>query len=213
MKFEAINKAYTAKVTEWLGKGYWINAGTMSGSQGEYAHVDLTNGKELIRVLMEDRTDHGDDGWDWDEKTVVVVGRVTEKDRVRIGSADRLGNTVWNNHLEELEVEEFFKIGRPHDGVQWYGTKEELKAQKAINKKRWESYNRLSSMTCEKQVLDLTRTAPIVHDFVRRQKGCKNVRLGEINKVTKVIRKSYITGEITGVSYEVEVRNKVFKLA
>ena len=36
-----INRAFTEKVTELLSRGYQIYPGTMGGSQGEIAHVDL----------------------------------------------------------------------------------------------------------------------------------------------------------------------------
>ena len=34
-----INRAFTEKVTELLGRGYQIYPGTMGGSQGEIAHA------------------------------------------------------------------------------------------------------------------------------------------------------------------------------
>lgn len=48
MKYADINKKYTATVTEYLAKGYTINTRTMCGSQGDYAHIDLTDGSEVI---------------------------------------------------------------------------------------------------------------------------------------------------------------------
>lgn len=36
-----INRAFTEKVTELLGRSYQIHPGTMGGLQGEIAHVDL----------------------------------------------------------------------------------------------------------------------------------------------------------------------------
>ena len=51
MKYIDINQNFTAKVAEYIAKGYTINTATMSGSQGEVAHVDLTDGKQVVRVL------------------------------------------------------------------------------------------------------------------------------------------------------------------
>ena len=53
MKFENINKKFTEKVNEYISRGYYINAGTMScsGGQGEISHIDLTNGKEMSEAL------------------------------------------------------------------------------------------------------------------------------------------------------------------
>jgi len=50
MKFETINRKFTEVVSEWIGKGYAFNTATMGGSQGEIAKVDLTDGKEIIRI-------------------------------------------------------------------------------------------------------------------------------------------------------------------
>ena len=47
-----INRAFTEKVAELLSRGYQIYPGTMNGSQGEIAHVDLYRGDEIIRVLF-----------------------------------------------------------------------------------------------------------------------------------------------------------------
>ena len=52
-----INRMFTEKVTELISQGYQINPATMSGSQGEYAHVDLRKGTEIIRVLLDDASD------------------------------------------------------------------------------------------------------------------------------------------------------------
>ncbi len=52
MKKQDIRNAYTQKVTELLNQGYTIFPDTMNGSQGEIAHIDLTNGSEIIRVLL-----------------------------------------------------------------------------------------------------------------------------------------------------------------
>lgn len=52
MKYIDINQRFTAKVAEYIAKGYTINTATMSGSQGEVAHVDLTDGKQVVRVLL-----------------------------------------------------------------------------------------------------------------------------------------------------------------
>lgn len=49
MKFIDINREFTAAANSYMAQGYYINAGTMGGSQGEVAHIDLTNGTEIIR--------------------------------------------------------------------------------------------------------------------------------------------------------------------
>ena len=58
MKYIDINQKFTAKVAEYIAKGYTINTATMSGSQGEVAHVDLTDGKQVVRVLLDSFTEY-----------------------------------------------------------------------------------------------------------------------------------------------------------
>ena len=90
-----INRAFTEKVAELLGRGYQIYPGTMGGSQGEIAHVDLYRGDEIIRVLLDHSAGRGEkpDG-------VRLIGRNTA--RIRMNCFDTLGNTIWNSHLEIL---------------------------------------------------------------------------------------------------------------
>ena len=197
MKFEAINKKYTERVNEWLGKGYWINAGTMGGSQGEYAHIDLTNGEEIIRVLMEDKCGYGKA-----DRVVVVVGRCT--DNVKIGSNDRLGNTVWNQHLEIITEDNFYKIGRWSG---WYGTEEEADA--AI-KKNWERYE--TRRKGESLRTEIKGAEKIALRYAKREiVGCKTAKLADVGKVEKVI----VTdrgGKFRRVDYMVTVKGKTVKI-
>ena len=81
-----INRAFTEKVTELLGRSYQIYPGTMGGSQGEIAHVDLYRGDEIIRVLL----DHSAGRGEKPDGVRLIVGRNT--DRIRMNCFDTLGN-------------------------------------------------------------------------------------------------------------------------
>ncbi len=52
MKKQDIRNIYTQTVTELLNQGDTIFPDTMSGHQGEIAHIDLSNGSEILRVLL-----------------------------------------------------------------------------------------------------------------------------------------------------------------
>ena len=123
-----INRAFTEKVTELLGRSYQIHPGTMGGSQGEIAHVDLYRGDEIIRVLLDRTIGRGEkpDGFR------LVVGRNT--DRIRMNCFDTLGNTIWNNHLEILSEIEFCQIGE-----NYYTDAETGKAIQEKRRTRWEA--------------------------------------------------------------------------
>lgn len=106
MKYIDINQKFTAKVAEYIAKGYTINTATMSGSQGEVAHVDLTDGKQVVRVLLDSFTEY--DSFNSLSGLEIVVGAPADKvvpyDTARY-------NTIWNNRLEVIESERFYEIG------------------------------------------------------------------------------------------------------
>ena len=118
MKYIDINQKFTAKVAEYIAKGYTINTATMSGSQGEVAHVDLTDGKQVVRVLLDSFTEY--DSFNSLSGLEIVVG--TPADKVVPYDTAR-HNTIWNNRLEVIESERFYEIGSSkRRGNTFYGT-------------------------------------------------------------------------------------------
>lgn len=95
MKFIDINREFTAAASSYMAQGYYINAGTMGGSQGEIAAIDLTNGTEIIRVLLNTFNDyHGTEGVE------LIVGRVKPTHR-RLSSS---GASRSSRHPHDLGV-------------------------------------------------------------------------------------------------------------
>lgn len=88
MKFIDINKRYTELVAEYIGEGYSINAASMGGSQGEISKVDLTDGKRILRVLVQTFSD-------WRKKlegVEIIVGFST--DNVFPNSSNTFSQTI-----------------------------------------------------------------------------------------------------------------------
>lgn len=166
-----IEKIYTDTLTEYINKGYRINSNTMSGSQGEIAKIDLTNDKEIIRIMLNRGTNFG--GRYWTDYIKLTVGRNTDKLR------DDYMDIIWNEHLEIISEISFYKIG--HNG-DYYGTKEE--AIEAMKK----SYDRIKNRVVIRNTeIILPDTAKeIVLPFLRKQYKCKSIRIDEINKVSKI---------------------------
>lgn len=136
MKFSDINKRYTEIVTEYISSGYTFNAASMGGSQGEIANVDLTNGSEIIRIYVDSFTDWGSlFGQDGVE---IVVGRNTDD---VIPNEYRGHDTVWNNHLDVIRREKFYKVGDDYSHGRMYGTLEEANAANEKRFARWEAKN------------------------------------------------------------------------
>ena len=75
MKYADINRRFTEIVAEWLAKGYSINTASMSGSQGETAKIDLTDGKEIVRILVDRFSDYAANV----EGVEIIVGKALEQ--------------------------------------------------------------------------------------------------------------------------------------
>ena len=87
-----IRRIYTEKVAGLLAKGYVLHPETMGGSQGEMARIDLTNGSEILRVLI-NRVGGCSDSYG--EIYAIIIGRCTEK-------YSGYQHTIWNDRLEIL---------------------------------------------------------------------------------------------------------------
>ena len=171
MKFIDINREFTAAANSYMAQGYYINAGTMGGSQGEVAHIDLTNGTEIIRVLLTTFNNYlGTEGVE------LIVGRV--KDDIKPNQEDRW-NTVWNERLEVISNKKFYRLNnRAQDG--FYGTEEEANA---AEEKRFDRYK---SRRSNDSALDVTtKAAPMVKKYIHEKFGVRRVKMDDI-KVVKV---------------------------
>ena len=162
MKYIDINQRFTAKVAEYIAKGYTINTATMSGSQGEVAHVDLTDGKQVVRVLLDSFTG-----------LEIVVGvpadKVVPYDTARY-------NTIWNNRLEVIESERFYEIGSSkRRGNTFYGTKAEAEQAEALSVERYKAKSETSPY------IDLTdRYLPLAVSIVKKRTGCTRVQKANV---------------------------------
>lgn len=177
MKFAEINKKFTSKVAEYIMQGWTINAGTMNGSQGEIAKVDMTNGKDVIRVMLDTDYTHeriGDRVYCFD-KVQLIVGRPERTIRV---NESRDYDTIWNNHLDVIYCEEFYKIGRGRPD--WYGTKEETMAAQDKNLDRY-----MAAQESREQLPDKAKA--IILPLIRRMPKCKSVTIREIGPVIKSV--------------------------
>ena len=174
-----IDRLFTAKVTEYVSKGYYVHTRTMGGSQGEVAHIDLTNGVELLRVLLDRQFDI-----DTGDQIVLRVGR----------NAEALNSdTIWNHRLETLEERAFSKVSK-----NYYVAPEEYPA---IRAKRLARYAARDNAAC----VDLGEKAKeIVLPFVRRQSKCKRAKLSDIENVRKSVNrggKTIYTAQVKGKTY------------
>lgn len=199
MLYKDINKRYTEIVMEYMAKGYYINTYSQRGSQGEIAKVDVTDGKKIIRILIEtfSRFETGVDG------IRIMVGRVPDDERVQPNGTDTWG-TIWNEHLEVITEEFFYQLGgTARNGDRCYGTYEEAVA---AQQKRMERYHNRGTPygPVEKALPEAAKQ--IALNFVKCQPRCKSTKLDDIEKVYSVTYRDGLK------HYYVEAKGKKFKL-
>ena len=188
-----INRMFTEKVTELIGQGYQINPATMSGSQGEYGHVDLRKSTDIIRGLLDDGSDY-EEGVDFMR---LVVGRCT--DQIRMGTFDRLGNTIWNNKLEILFEIKFAKIAENYFTDMETGV--QMRRKRYL---RWKQKNRRD----RRDLPDSFKSAAL--RYVQKQPRMKTCKLSEIERVTRVNRTQWNETLPDLRGYEIVARGRTF---
>ena len=176
MTFAEINRKYTEIVSAYLANGYAINVGTMGGSQGEVAHIDLTNGYHILRVLIK-RGFCTDDSC-WLDTLEIVVGAAEPSVLPNKGGSRY--DTVWNNKLTVLREDRFYKVGTVRRGLDagepFYGTKAEAEA---AQRKHFSRYTANRSADNKK---DFTESAcEIGTRYIRRKLGVKRVEKAALN--------------------------------
>ena len=158
MKRTELDVIFTNKVNEYLARGYVFNTNTMSGSQGEIAHVDLRKGDEILRIVMDGKYD-----WRNGDKIHILVGRNTN----RVNLDRESSETIWNNDLEMIEDLVFSKIAE-----NWYASEEEGAAANELRKNRYSSQH----VPAEKE---LSVTAALIRSLKSR-KGFTNATRNNI---------------------------------
>lgn len=161
MKYIDINQKFTAKVASYIAEGYTINTATMGGSQGEVARIDLTDGKQVVRFLLDRFNDF--DGFNRTEGLEIVVG--IPADEVK-PNASKNHQTIWNNHLDVIYHERFYSLSGYRDDEPYYGTKEQAERANAIR------FERFNARRVEQPKIDLTdRFLPLAVNVIKKRTG------------------------------------------
>lgn len=198
-----IEKIYTDTIIDYINKGYRIYYNTMSGHQGELAKIDLTNDKEIIRILLESKNEYCAVGeyrhCDIDYISL-LVGRNTDK--IYNGNID----TIWNNHLEVISENRFYRIGERWTS-KFFGTKEEAISAKLKH------YNRIRNSIDEdrKEIVFSDNAKKVVLSFMKRQRKCSSITTKQIDRVCKIIRYDYNAGKNIA-RYYISAKGYVYNL-
>lgn len=195
MKKQDIRDAYTAKLTELLNQGYTIFPDTMSGHQGEIAHIDFRKGSEILRLLLS-REYH----WVGDNDSVflgdcitLTVGRAAPDTRV----SDHWDGTVWNSRLEPIFEIKWAEISERGDG--WYTTVEEGIRISRIRRERYCARN-----NTRENLGEAYKSAALC--WLRKQpkmKTCKKEDIEKIQRVTTPKGKRYFEIRAKGKTYTI----------
>lgn len=191
-----IENMYTDIVKEYVDKGYRIYYPTMGGSQGEIAKIDLTNDKNVIRILIDKKIEFYNHMLL--EYLVIIVGENTDK-----LWGNSFSDIIWNDNLKIISEVRFYKIGK-NDNL-FFGTKQE--AIDALNKKLkrfdYENYNSV------KEIIFSDKAKEIVLPFMKRQRKCKSITVKQIEEVKKVI---YYNKNNIKVHYYVKAKGDIFRI-
>lgn len=210
MLFKDINKRFTEIVAGYMAEGWYINTATQRSSQGEVSKIDLTDGKEIIRVLIDTFTDYeaGARFYNNLEGIQIIVGKPEADDRLRPNNQNDWV-TIWNNKLEIIHEERFYQVGRENRcGSKFYGTREEaIKAQMLQNARRNNRHERFGS---QKTTVMPEAAKSVVLSFVKRQPRCKSVRLSDIEEVYSTLSRNHDGALVK--HYFVKAKGNTYKL-
>ena len=203
MKKQEIRNIYTQKAAELLAAGYTIFPDTMGGSQGEIAHIDFTDGSEILRlVLYRGHRYFGREDDDYSGDTLVLMlGKAAPDTRV----FDNWDGTVWNNRLEPCFQIEWADISEGWRRKEWYTTLEEGKRIQAIQRARYERRPPEQNRYATRELLGEKYKA-VALKWLRRQPRMKTCHLEDIEKMERVITPK---GKR---SFEIKAKGKTFSL-
>lgn len=172
MTIKDINKLFTDKMLEYINDGYVVNTNTMGGTQGETAKVDLTNGKYIIRLYIDIKS----------ESLMSYLHIIAE--RVKVIKKYKRGwdNTIWNGHNEVIFDKSFFEVdyGRYYVDVE----SDEYKEIKAKRKKRYEYGYRHRDT---KIYFDNPKAKSIALKLIKKYQRTKTIKEKDIDYVYKQV--------------------------
>ena len=179
MKKQEIRNIYTQKAAERLAAGYNIFPDTMRGHQGEIAHIDFSNGSEILRLLLaKDHRYSRDESKYIGDTIILTLGKAPDDTRVY----ENWDGDIWNQRLEPRFQIEWAEISDgSRRGSDWYTTLEE---GARIQEKQYARYKAQESRLRE----ELGQAfKSIALKWVRRQPRMKSCHLEDIERMERVI--------------------------
>lgn len=182
IKAEAIRTAFTEKVNEYLAKGMQFNLWSMSGSQGEKAKVDLTDGTHIYRIRLDRDVEWFEEEklYDSFDTVVLIVERFVVEER-DVGNIFNDFHTLWNGNGEIVESFKWYRIGR-RDGNVYTDNREDMLEIVVLRNERRMARRapRLRDLSIGE--LDSERRVAI-RNIARKHRGYGRTRRDEIARV------------------------------
>lgn len=202
MKHTDIEAIMSAKVAEYIEKGYILSTTTMSGHQGEVAKVDVKKGNEIIRILLTVESAWSDEGTI--QQTKLTVGRA--QDKVHSSHPfDTMATTIWNDRLDIIEETVWYSVDSSADNFS--EDKAEILAQHKKQIERWRIRTELDDMKVGK--LPREAAMQIALRFIRRQPKCSRMKMSDIVSIRR-----FGSNEFDKMHYVVRLMNgKTYRMA
>jgi hypothetical protein len=206
MTLKDIDELFTKTVTEYLSKGFLINSHSFGGHQTrQIALVDLTDGKDIYRVLLEESDFDGSLDYFGIDCLAISVRRIAGEP---VHATTR--HTIWNDRGELISERKFYKfvanatdfkarVRKEHNP--WFT--ESLEEAKAAYDKNYERHMaRLVRVEDKHEFPDSVKRnlLPLVRRFPR----CKTVHLEHIGRVWRDKRTYFF--EVKGHTYTINLK-------
>lgn len=182
MKYKSIDARMTEIVAGFIQNGWLLSTNSFSGHQGEVAKVDLTNGTDVVRIVLDSFSQFS--GGDADNITEYYISGY----QITIGYGNKLDcfhphdpswhSPMWTVHLQNAVSERFYCLGETYRGVDWFTTnKEEAIRAYRLRSKRYAS----KGSSPHHELPDAARKVAL--RILRRRKGMKSLPLNMVGSV------------------------------
>lgn len=209
MTFAEINKRFTAKALEFMAEGYYINTSGLTyltcGYSHEFCHLELTNGKDIILIVLADKPVSLSD-----VRSVVLEVYEAKKDVLDRcycrPNMMRGASHIGTDKSSLIYAEEFFELDYSHFQRNWFGTREEAESALKVHFSRTKN-RRWVEADCGVHEKTLPQAAhKIALKYIRRY-YYSSYKLSDITAVKKSVSYYHDTPKVT---YYAEAKGKTF---
>lgn len=182
IKRSQIDAKFSKIVGDYLSRGWTLNTHSMSGSQGELAHVHLLSpDKKLIHnMYIEQHYFNYDFPYIHHSLSIIIKELSTKSEFNWIKYVDD-GYTVWNKDGTKILEETYYQVGDANKVSCRIYTDEA--GAKEVNDLRHKRFYLNNNMECSTVNLSSKANEKVL-SFVRRQPRCKGKKLSDIHAVT-----------------------------